>query len=90
MVGTMFINIIYSLQKISYPIYSGITNWKNIFIPLRAESVAGFVGALSAPFVVFIPSCAVLPSALSCEMVRNGADGEHNDTTVLCDRNISF
>ena len=90
MVGAMFINIIYSFQKISYPIYSGITNWKNIFIPLRAESVAGFVGALSAPFVVFVPSCAVLPSALSCEMVRNGADGEHNDITVLCDRNISF
>ena len=90
MVGAIFINIVYSFQEISYPIHSGITNWKNIFIPLRAESVAGFVGAPSAPFVVFVPSCAVLPSALSCEMVRDGADGEHNDITALYDRNISF
>jgi hypothetical protein len=90
MVGTIFINIVYSSQEISYPIHPGITNWKKISIPLRAESVAGFVGAPSAPFVVPVPSCAVLPSALSCEMVRDGADGEHNDITALCDRNISF
>ena len=60
------------------------------FIPLRAESVAGFVGAPSAPSVVSVPSCAVLPSAPSCEMVRDGADGEHSDTAALCDRNASF
>ena len=58
--------------------------------PLRAESVAGFVGAPSAPSVVSVPFCAVLPSAPSCEMVRDGADGEHSDTTALCDRNVSF
>ena len=60
------------------------------FIPLRAESVAGFVGAPSAPSVVSVPSCAVLPPAPSCEMVRDGTDGEHSDTTALCDRNVSF
>ena len=63
---------------------------KKQIIPLRAESVAGFVGAPSAPSVVSIPSCAVLPSAPSCEMVRDGADGGHSDTTALCDRNVSF
>ena len=61
-----------------------------IFIPLWAESVAGFLGAPSTPSVVSVPSCAVLPSAPSCEMVRDGVDGEHNDTTALCDRNVSF
>ena len=40
--------------------------------------------------VVSVPSCAVLPSAPSCEMVRDGADGGHSDTTALCDRNVSF
>ena len=69
MVGAIFINIVYSSQEISYLIHPGITNWKKKFIPLRAESVAGFVGAPSAPFVVPVPSCAVLPSALFCEMV---------------------
>ena len=44
------------------------------FIPLRAESVAGFVGAPSAPSVVSVPSCAVLACRLRrlatcCEMV---------------------
>ena len=63
---------------------------KKTFIPLRAESVAGFVGAPSAPSVVSVPSCAVLPSALPCEMVRDGAVGEHSDTTALCDCNVSF
>ena len=60
------------------------------FIPLRAESVAGFAGAPSTPSVVSVPFCAVLPSAPSCEMVRDGVDGEHSDTTALCDRNVSF
>ena len=60
------------------------------FIPLRAESVAGFVGAPSAPSVPSVPYCAVLPSAPSCEMVRDGADGERSETTALCDRNVSF
>ena len=65
------------------------------FIPLRAESVVGFVGAPSAPSVVSVPSCAVLrrlslPSAPSCEMVRDGADGERSETTALCDRNVSM
>jgi len=46
------------------------------FIPLRAESVAGFVGAPSVVSVVFVPSCAVLPScrlrrlARWCKMVQ--------------------
>ena len=45
------------------------------FIPLRAESVAGFVGAPSAPSVMSVPSCAVLACRLrrlatSCEMVQ--------------------
>ena len=75
--------------KKSY-IHPGITNWEKTFIPLRAESVAGFVGAPSAPSVVSVQSFAVLPSAPSCEMVRDGADGEHSDTTALCDRNVSF
>ena len=26
----------------------------------------------------------------SCEMVRNGADNKHSDTTALCNRNILF
>ena len=56
---------------------------KKPFIPLRAESVAGLVGAPAAPSVVFVPSCSVLrclaPScrlrrlAKWCEMVRDGA-----------------
>ena len=59
--------------------------------------MAGFVGAPSAPSVVIVsvPSCAVLrrlslPSAPSCEMVRDGADGERSETTALCDRNVSM
>ena len=45
------------------------------FIPLRAESVVGFVGAPSAPSVVSLPSCAVLACRLRrlarwCEMVQ--------------------
>ena len=90
MAGAMCINVVDSSQEVCCPIHPGITNWKKTFIPLRAESVAGFVGAPSAPSVVSVPSCAVLPSAPSCEMVRDGADGEHSDTTALCDRNVSF
>ena len=67
MAGAMYINIVDNSQEICYPIHPGITNWKKIFIPLRAESVAGFVGAPSAPSVVFVPSCAV------CAVLRDGA-----------------
>ena len=69
MAGAMCINVVDSSQEVCCPIHPRITNWKNTFIPLRAESVAGFVGAPSAPSVVSVPSCAVLPSAPSCEMV---------------------
>ena len=87
MAGAMCINVVDSSQEVCCPIHPGITNWKKTFIPLRAESVAGFVGAPSVPSVVSVPSWAVLPSAPSCGMVRDGADGEHSDT-ALCDRNV--
>ena len=60
MAGAMCINVVDSFQEVCYPIYPGITNWKKNFIPLRAESVAGFVGAPSGPSVVSVPSCVVL------------------------------
>ena len=60
MAGAMCINVVDSSQEVCYPIYPGITNWKKAFIPLRAGSVAGFVGAPSAPSVVSVPSCVVL------------------------------
>ena len=63
---------------------------KKTFIPLRVECVAGFVGVPSTPFVMFVLFCAVLPSVPSCKMARDGADGEHSDTTAPCDRNVSF
>ena len=59
MAGAMCINVVDSSQEVCYPIYPGITNWKKN-IPLRAESVAGFVGAPSGPSVVSVPSCVVL------------------------------
>ena len=78
MAGAMCINVVDSSQEVCCSIHPGITNWTKTFIPLRAESVAGFVGAPSTPSVVSVPSCAVLPSAPSCEMVRDGVDGEHS------------
>ena len=88
----MCINVVDSSQEVFVVLSTQeLRIGKKTFIPLRAESVAGFVGAPSAPSVVSVPSCAVLPSAApSCEMVRDGADGEHSDTTALCDRNVSF
>ena len=91
MAGAMMcINVVDSSQRnlLSYPPRN--YELEKTFIPLRAESVAGFVGAPSTPSVVSVPSCAVLPSAPSCEMARDGVDGEHSDTTALCDRNVSF
>ena len=73
MAGAMCINVVDSSQEVCCPIHPGITNWKNTFIPLRAESVAGFVGAPSAPSVVSVPSCAVLPSAPSCSKQQQAA-----------------
>jgi len=62
------------------------------FIPLRAESVAGFVGAPSAPSVVSVPSCGVLRRLAAscgvlrrlatCALLRDGADGERSETTI--------
>ena len=89
MAGAMCINVVDSSQEVCCPIHPRITNWKKNH-SIAGESVAGFVGAPSAPSVVSVPSCAVLPSAPSCEMVRDGADGGHSDTTALCDRNVSF
>ena len=44
---------------------------KKPFIPLRAESVAGLIGAPAAPSVVFVPSCSVLRClAPSCAVLR--------------------
>ena len=85
MAGAMCINVVDSSQEVCCPIHPGITNWKKTFIPLRVENVAGFVGAPSAPSVMSVPSCAVLPSVL-----RDGADDEHSDTTALYDRNVLF
>ena len=99
MAGAMCIKVVGSSQKVCCPIHPAITSWNKTFIPLRAKSVAGLVGAPAAPSVVFVPSCAVLrrlaacavlPLAPSCEMVRDGADGERSETTALYDRNVSF
>ena len=59
------------------------------FIPVRAESMAAFVGAPSAPSIAsvpsyavlrrLVPSCAVLPSAI----LRDGADGKRSETIVF-------
>ena len=47
MAGAMCINVVDSSQEVCCPIRPGTTNWNKTFIPLRAESVAGFVGAPS-------------------------------------------
>ena len=87
--GAMCINVVDSSQEVCCPIHPRITNWK------KKHSIAGgkrgrFCWCSVCASVVSVPSCAVLPSAPSCEMVRDGADGEHSDTTALCDRNVSF
>ena len=96
MAGAMCIKVVGSSQKVCCPIHPAITSWNNTFHSIaggkRGRSCRCSGCAICCQLCLFrlALSCAVLPFAPSCEMVRDGADGERSETTALYDRNVSF
>ena len=79
MAGTMCINFVDSSQEVCCPIHPAITSWNKIFHSIAGRKGGRFcrcsVCALCCIMLRLFrlaPSCAALPSAPSCEMVRDG------------------